>query len=368
MRGRLGGDRRQVGDAQHLGRLRRAGAASPPPPSAVRPPMPASTSSNTSVRAGLVAGAERLEREHDPRQLAAGRDPRQRPGCLADVGREEELAAVDAAGAATPGAVSSVARRSSKRVPAIARSASSRSIAAAKRGPDPWRDADESRARRSRKRSRAASTAASAASRCRPVRRRARPAPVRARRPWPATSSSVGPCLRFSRSISASRSSTSCSRAGRGVETLLVVAQRQRQVLELGLDAVAGRERAREHRVDRRQLADPLPDLAEGRERRAPRRRRAGVGFAAQRGQPSGVPEHLAGLRQRRRPRRPQPRLLAARQDGTRPAPAGRPARRRPWPPVRASARPRSALPTRSRTAAASAVRARPTGRAAADG
>ncbi len=54
----------------------------------------------------------------------------------------------------------------------------------------------------------------------------------------------------------------------RGVEALPIVAEREREVLELGLDAVAGAGVRRERRVDGRQLTHPLPDLPERREGR----------------------------------------------------------------------------------------------------
>ncbi len=57
---------------------------------ATRPPMPASTSSKC------------LQRQHHARQLAAGDDLRQRPWLLANVGRQEEFAGVDAGLAPLP--------------------------------------------------------------------------------------------------------------------------------------------------------------------------------------------------------------------------------------------------------------------------
>ena len=53
---------------------------------ATRPPMPASTSSNTSVGHAVGASQDRREREHGARQLAARGDAGQRPDLLAGVG------------------------------------------------------------------------------------------------------------------------------------------------------------------------------------------------------------------------------------------------------------------------------------------
>ena len=53
--------------------------------------MPASTSSKIERRHAIEARENRLEREHDARQLAAGRDARERPLLVSDVERDAEL-------------------------------------------------------------------------------------------------------------------------------------------------------------------------------------------------------------------------------------------------------------------------------------
>ena len=58
---------------------------------AVWPPMPASTSSNTSVVSRAEALRDAHDREHHPRELAAGGDLPQRAGGHAGVGRDREL-------------------------------------------------------------------------------------------------------------------------------------------------------------------------------------------------------------------------------------------------------------------------------------
>ena len=60
--------------------------------------MPASTSSNSSVATPSASAEQRLEREHDARQLAARGDLRQRPRGLAGIGREQELELLGAVG------------------------------------------------------------------------------------------------------------------------------------------------------------------------------------------------------------------------------------------------------------------------------
>ena len=97
-----------------------------PTTSATRPPMPASTSSK--IRPGRrrarrpIGGVaepvprrrgQRLDGEHDARQLAAGHDPRQRAEVLAGVWRHEELRRVDAARG--PGRLRHRRRRSAPR-------------------------------------------------------------------------------------------------------------------------------------------------------------------------------------------------------------------------------------------------------------
>ena len=126
------------------------------------------------------------------------------------------------------------------------------------------------------------------------------------------TSSRVGPCFRFSRSSSASRSSTSCSRAGDASMRSAVVAQGEREVLELRLDGVAGLEVRAKRRVDRRQLRDALPDPSERGQHGAFRARRAGRSSRWQRRLDAlGVRQHLTGLRRAARPL-PTARLRAS--------------------------------------------------------
>ena len=218
--GGLRGDRRQVGDAQHLGGRSPSRRSFSPTTVAVRPPMPASTSSKTSVRRGWLAGAERLERQHHPRQLAARGDAGQRPRRLADVGGQEELAAVDAAGVPRRArrrrwrAAARSACRPSPDRPARARSRR-RSGAA-----PPCRAADSRRgARRGSARARAADGGLARRPLCR-ARRRGRRARCSSAAALAMTSSSVGPCLRFSRSISAEPVLDLLQPAGRGVEPL----------------------------------------------------------------------------------------------------------------------------------------------------
>ena len=71
-------------------RLAASARSRSPTARAVKPPMPASISSKTSV-ALAAARAEAAQREHDPRELAAGRRVAQRRGRHPRVGRDEEL-------------------------------------------------------------------------------------------------------------------------------------------------------------------------------------------------------------------------------------------------------------------------------------
>ena len=86
-----GGHLRQVGDAHDLVAAARAASACRPTISATRPPMPASTSSNTSVGTSATCGGDGLDRQADARQLAAGGHLGQRPQRRARVRGDQEL-------------------------------------------------------------------------------------------------------------------------------------------------------------------------------------------------------------------------------------------------------------------------------------
>ena len=183
--------------------------------------MPASTSSKISVWPELGGGGERLERQHHPRQLAARRDTSERPELLAGIRRQVELPRVNPRARTTATRIRPGRSRTSNRVRSMASSASSTSSAVAKVPGGGATATDRSRA----------------ASKERPpgldelLPRSPRPTtPHRStphvRRPGRSrlamTSSSVGPCLRFSRSRSARRSSTLVEPSGRGVDAVAV--------------------------------------------------------------------------------------------------------------------------------------------------
>ena len=339
-----------------------------PTTSATRPPMPASTSSKIRPGAdvarrpvGGVAEAvprrrgQRLDGEHDPRQLAAGHDPRQRAEVLARVRRHEELGRVDAAGASTPSPAALSAE------PHLEPRALHRQLREQRF--EPLAPASVATRRRAVDSRRAASRIAGA---------RAPQAPARARRSdrrlardrsssrrsasrRAMTSASAGPYFRFSRSSSASRSSTCWSLAGDASMPVGVRAQKQREVLELRFDAVAGVEIRLELRIERRQLRHPPPDAAQPRQNRVVafvQGRRSSRCRAARRARRSPAP---GGARRARHPRRVLPaRWAAGRRDPARQAerrssPAARHDRR----PRRASARAPPATPRIASNAAA---------------
>ena len=362
------GDLRQVRDAQHLEPLARAPAAVAPTTSATRPPMPASTSSKISVLPGASAGRQRLQRQHDARQLAARDDARERPQVLArDSARRRTRPRRCRARSTRSGGSSPSLNRTSNRVRAIASSAEQRlELARERRGRRRAAGATARARRRGTRRSpRRARFCRSSARSPAPVSRsrsRASAAPVSI------TSSSVGPYFRFSRSSSASRSSTCCSRAGRRVDAVGVAAQEERQVLELRLDAVARLEIRRELRIDRRQLADPLPDAAEPGEHRVVAVVERRVALLAQPLHALGAREHLP-----RRARAPRPRRASGAAFSISPSWNAIRSRRAAF--SRASMRDAFELlaqrphvrPTRAATSAASVVEVRRTRRAAAD-
>ena len=234
-----GGDLRQVRDAQHLEALaqRRAASARPrsprarrcrrrprrrsgscPPGLGVRPPASSAPASPATARrprrCAPAGGAPR-------RGWATGRT---RP---ASMPRSDHCVLARRADAS----------RTSNARPLHGQLGQLRSSARAKPLGRPLAPGGKRRARRQERRRRPAAA---------PPRRSARLAvpPVSAacsaarasRRAI--TSSSAGPCLRLSRSSSASRSSTSWSRAGDASMLAPKVAERERQVLELRLDAV----------------------------------------------------------------------------------------------------------------------------------
>ena len=92
----VGGDLRQVRDAEHLEPVAERAAAVRPTTSATAPADAGVHLVEDQRLARRVGGRERLERQHDPRQLAARRDARQGPQVLAGIRRDVELRLVDA--------------------------------------------------------------------------------------------------------------------------------------------------------------------------------------------------------------------------------------------------------------------------------
>ena len=163
--------------------------------------------------ARMVAGAERLEGEHDARQLAARGDARQRTGVLAEVrrpGRTRRCRCRRRARSAARRRWSGAARTARAAMPS---SASAPSIAAPSVRAAAWRAADSRRAPAEEARRAASSAGRGGVLLLGPPAERV-VLVLRAPRSWRSTSASVGPCLRFSRSIWASRSSTCCRRSG----------------------------------------------------------------------------------------------------------------------------------------------------------
>ena len=163
-----------------------------------------------------VGRGQRLQREHDPRELAAGGDARQGPEVFARVRRDVELPLVDPAFA-------------SSRLPHPARRSAPRSAS----GPSPDRPATSRAAARTRQRPPGAPSRASPRDSDSPGGRpsapprsprlarsapRGRASSCRSAAAVSITSASAGPCFFFRRSRTARRSSTSCSLAGRSVD------------------------------------------------------------------------------------------------------------------------------------------------------
>ena len=246
-----------------------------PTTSATAPPMPASTSSKMSVLPGASVDRQRLQREHDARQLAARRDARQRLQVFAGVRRDVELRRRRCRGRSTAPrhrAARSGPRTASSAI-ASSPSAFSRALANTSRGCAPPRP----RARaatlsirrvarspaRHRAPRRARSRARGRAARCRSARAwsRRRPATVRA------SSSAARAAPGDPRPPGAAPATRRCLRR--------TIARKNARSSSCDLMRVARVEVRREPRVERRQLADLLPHRAERRQRRARRLRTA---------------------------------------------------------------------------------------------
>ena len=261
---------------------------------AVLPPIPASISSKTSVPAP-AARAEAAQRQHHPRELAAGGGVAQRRRLDPGVGRDAQLDRL------------APVRRRSRRGAAPAR-------------PRAWRPAIASRSSSAATRF-SSGPAASArpalscspsslarAARPRPApprpRRRGPPAPssrsisARQRSAWASTDSTLPPCLRSSRSIASSRSSIAGEPPGVGLDPL----ERSRAARRRRRPA-----RPRARRAARRSRRAPGSTPADALQQRfglGQRRRRAAavllgagqpaVGAGGRLAQPLGVAQPLA--------------------------------------------------------------------------
>ena len=193
-----------------------------PTTSATRPPMPASTSSNTSVLPGVVQAGHGVQGQQDARQLAAGGDPRQRPQLLAGVGREQRTPPLSMPALGPAGRVVGVAGRHIGLEADLEAGLLHRQLAKRRASPSfPGRVAAARRLRRELTRRGEVLARARRACRFQP-RAPARsagedPGPAAPRgsaAPNARTSSTVAPYFRLSRSIRARRVSISSSRPG----------------------------------------------------------------------------------------------------------------------------------------------------------
>ena len=239
----------EMRDAQHL-RVPAQPPELPPTSSAALPPMPASTSSKINVAARRQMPARPAQRQHHARQLSARRDPRERSELLSGVRRHEELSVIDATrrplglsgrrrskshGKACPRHRERVQARLEsrrerlRRLPARSLRASPASDRYSARGHASQRSRDLYRPRVELCQIGQFLVTAGV------VRH-----DVRKRRT----------VFRFSRSTSASRSSTCCSRSGDASMAVGIARAEKRQVLELRLDRLP-RPRGTAHARDR---------------------------------------------------------------------------------------------------------------------
>ena len=231
-----------------------------PTGSADRPPMPASTSSKTSVGVASAPREHALDGQRDARQLAARRDPRQRPRRLARVGREQE--------------------RRPRRRPSRRGRRGARSTANAASGKPSSTSASvtagASRRRRPRARPCRAGGGRLRAAAPQPLAVRARVAPARASEAAQPVDLGAGVARRGRARPPRSRRTCAAGRRGRpaaprssavarrpSAEPSVAPAQLERDVVDLGLEPGQPLGEARQARIEARQLG------------RVPRRRRA---------------------------------------------------------------------------------------------
>ena len=320
---------------------------------AVCPPMPASTSSKTSV-AGPGRGGDAHQREHHARELAARRRLAQRARRHAGVGGDQELDLVGA------GRAGRLARRQADGEAGALHRELGEALADRVRQPrargrprvvQRRRVLGEHAARRLQR--------AARPPRAPPRRPRARRAAARTPRACSSTAAIVPPCLRLRRSNWARRSSTSSRRPGAASIALAVAAQLRGQVVGLErerLRAVGeGVERRHRRRAWPRARRPPRRARAASEpRRRRPRRRRRRAPRARPRPRRAG-PRGGAAARARRSARPPRPRSDRRARSPRAPTPAGRArgrARRRGPAAPRAPPPPRAPRRRRPRTSA----------------
>ena len=257
-------------------------------------------------RAGAGAAlAEPAQRQHHPRELAAGGRVAQRRRLDAGVGRHPQLDRLAPAGAEAVGCgsstTSSVAPGIASRSSSVATFSSSGLAAAA-------RPALSFPPRSARRASASASAASASAPRSSALSRRSISA--RQRSAWASTDSTLPPCLRSSRSSASSRSSTASSAPGRPRPPRRSrAARRRRRPARPRAPRAARRSRRGRSRRRRR----PAAALRPGPARRRPAAVLVGPGQpgVGARPPPRAGPRRGAGARARP----PAPPLLGVRRD-----------------------------------------------------
>ena len=210
-------------------------------------------------RAAPGLGGHPHQRQHHPRQLAAGGDLAQRPGRAR---RDWARSGTRPPRRRWPPAASGAPGPTSNPAPSIASSARRSRTAAARRGASRRRALGCSRApaRPARPRPVASSAVSSSRAVSAPSSSAAR---ARQRSAWASTASIVPPCLRVSRSSSARRSSTSCRRAGAASTSLPVAAQLGAQVVGLVQQGAQALAQLVQSRVEVRHGVDVLGRLGQ---------------------------------------------------------------------------------------------------------
>ena len=252
--------------------------------------MPASTSSKISVLPGASIGREGLQREHDPRELAARGNTRQRPQVLTRIRRDEEFGGVETA--IGPPGLATIDRKSHFAPRAGHRQLSQRLLeraAEALGGKTPSLGQRLGEAEIG-----IAGSGHRAVERRRPFRGVLECVQLASEAGGLFENLAEGSAVLALQTIEDRKTVFDFLKAGRrGVDALRVRPQEEREILELRFHAVAGIDIRTEAIIDAGELAELAPDRAEGRQCRLVTLVERRVRIGAEPLQPIRIGQHL---------------------------------------------------------------------------